>query len=262
VVDKLAGYRFGEVVLSSAAEEMAFRALVSRAQEDEYLWEDLCDQSGDARPGSARVDFDEFSELLNQDFDYELLFVPSVDGIEHSADEAVDFAGLKFDEWFQPFGNGTGVHPLVDSSPNPVPDAEETRRVVICVSRGVEFDGDVFTLSSDVWHELTDDLTTALNQHAPRVLAATALNPARDRTDDSFLALMTVAQEGLTTLHQEVTGLALGYHLAVVEFIVEPISNEFATPLMDPGSVVMDRNKWLEGVSSHAHREWHRASRM
>lgn len=80
--------------LRSVAEEMAFRALIDVAKDDETI----TDKDADA------LDF--FSDCLNQDYDFEMLFDPRMDGFDTAPHAALmNYANLRFEQWFDPFGN-------------------------------------------------------------------------------------------------------------------------------------------------------------
>jgi hypothetical protein len=87
--------------LASVAEEMALAAILDEAQA-------ILDEEG--RDADLRAE----AKGASQDADFEVLFDPSVDGLE--ADEAVAhlaMANLRFEDWFRPFRDEVPVHPYV-----------------------------------------------------------------------------------------------------------------------------------------------------
>ena len=82
---------------SSTAEELVLHAVIARAR----------DELG---PLGEDDPYADFVEVTFQDTDVLLLFDPAMDGVEKSDVAArMGFANLKFEEWFEPFGNATDV---------------------------------------------------------------------------------------------------------------------------------------------------------
>ncbi|MBX3465454.1 MAG: hypothetical protein KF878_00980 [Planctomycetes bacterium] len=93
--------------LACTAEELALRAIIQRAEE--VLEEQ------EAEP----VDFSYLVDMAYEDTDFEMLFDPSLDGIEDSpSGKYMRIVNLKLKEWFLPFNpeRGDVVHPYADGA--------------------------------------------------------------------------------------------------------------------------------------------------
>jgi hypothetical protein len=97
---KLAQRRPRMPLLSCTAEELALRALIEQAKS-------VLEMRG------VNPDFDDFEDIAFQDLDHEILFDPSLDGLEDTAAGVqLGMGYLHFDDWFKPFDNAiTAVHP-------------------------------------------------------------------------------------------------------------------------------------------------------
>jgi len=91
-------------ILCSVAEELALNAIIDQAE----VWLEL---------DGKRADFDEFRSRVYEDWDFELLFDPEIDGFQYSGVVAeFAMANLAFKDWFKPFDNAPPVHPYTDES--------------------------------------------------------------------------------------------------------------------------------------------------
>ena len=93
--------------LACTAEELALRAIIQRAEEV------LEEQEQEP------VDFSYLVDVAYEDTDFEMLFDPSLDGIEDSpSGKFLRMVNLKLQEWFLPFNpeRGDVVHPYADGA--------------------------------------------------------------------------------------------------------------------------------------------------
>lgn len=97
---KLAQKRPLDPLLACTAEELALRALISRAESALELEE-------------LDYDFGPFEDMVFEDLDHELLYTPELDGAETGKSaKALGYAFLEFDSWFRSFNSATSaVHP-------------------------------------------------------------------------------------------------------------------------------------------------------
>ena len=97
---KLAQTNPPEPLLACTAEELALRALISRAESALELEQ-------------LDHDFGTFEDVVFEDLDHELLFHHEIDGIESAEDGGPQgYIFLDFASWFKPFPSAaTAVHP-------------------------------------------------------------------------------------------------------------------------------------------------------
>jgi hypothetical protein len=62
----------------------------------------------------AEANFTSFESVAFEDWDFEMLFEPAVDGVEDSSDPRDGVVNLHFDEWFKPFNDERVIHPYLD----------------------------------------------------------------------------------------------------------------------------------------------------
>ncbi|HEX5266117.1 MAG TPA: hypothetical protein VFW24_05040 [Acidimicrobiales bacterium] len=87
VIGKLGGQDPGP--LESTAQELALHGLLETA---EVL----------AEP-DEELDFDLFRNIHFEDLDHEFLFHPAFDGVEDDTTHDLNFANLRYEDWFKPF---------------------------------------------------------------------------------------------------------------------------------------------------------------
>ncbi len=98
--------------LSCLAEELALNAIIRRAE----AWL----EEREFEP----VEFEYLEGVAFEDMDFQMLFDPSLDGIEDTdTGRYMRIANLKFSEWFEPFNaeRGDRVHPYVEPEEPPQP---------------------------------------------------------------------------------------------------------------------------------------------
>jgi hypothetical protein len=78
----------GAYKLGSVGEEMAMNGAIEFAR-------DLLADKG------VNADFELFRALVFEDVDFEMLYLPGLDGIED--DPPLDYVNLRFEDWFEPF---------------------------------------------------------------------------------------------------------------------------------------------------------------
>ena len=97
-------FALGEHKLACLAEELALNALIGCA-------------TGLLETRGSKADFTNLEEVAFEDRDFDSLFAMAEDGIEDTEiGEQLGTAGMKFEEWFEPFNKGEvyRVHPYVD----------------------------------------------------------------------------------------------------------------------------------------------------
>jgi hypothetical protein len=104
--------RVGQGMLSCVAEEIAVHLVI---QEAEAMLRTVRTERGQSEEG---IEFGDLYELMFEDIDFEWLYDPEMDGIEHDAAAAAELGigNLVFERWFSPFSRRF-VHPYVSEPP-------------------------------------------------------------------------------------------------------------------------------------------------
>lgn len=94
-------------IVSCTADALALHCLIEQAK---TLVELRADEAG-REASETDLDFGDFVELLCPDADFELLFDPSLDGVEDTDAAAHLGMLLRFDQWFVPYASSGWIHP-------------------------------------------------------------------------------------------------------------------------------------------------------